>query len=182
MTEQDRGPFAELMLAVGEFYGEAVSDVRLELFFRALSDLPFDSVKAAASAHLRVSRFFPKPVELREAIEGPVEDRAEIAWAAVQSLVRRHGYYANPADIAWPDETTHHAAMKLYGGWKALCEYLPASGPEMLGTAKLFKSHYAAVSRQAEREALPPSREEARLRLVNLADELKKRGLPTGAL
>jgi hypothetical protein len=182
MTEQDREAFALLMLGIGETFGEPVSEARMEIYFRALSDLTLEQLQIASNVHANSSRFFPKPVELREAICGAVEDRAEIAWANVQALVRRHGYWADPASIHWPDEVTEHAAMKLYGGWKALCEFLPNSGPEMLGTAKLFKAHYAAVSRQVEREALPPSRQEAKARLVDLTAELRKRGLPTGAL
>lgn len=182
MTEQDREAFALLMLGIGETYGEPVSEARMEIYFRALSDLSLEQLQAAATIHANSSRFFPKPVELREAIQGNVEDRADVAWAAVQSLVRRHGYYANPADIKWPDEQTKDAALRLYGGWSALCENLPNSGPEMLGTAKLFKAHFAAAARQAAIGALPPSREEARKVLSGLKDELQKRGLPTGAL
>lgn len=182
MTQQDRPGFAELMVGVGEVYGESMSDARMELYWRALSDLSFESVRHAADIHVRTQKFFPRPAELREAVDGRTEDHAEVAWAAVQALVRKHGYWANPSDIRWPDDVTHHAAMKLYGGWRALCEHLPASGPEMLGTAKLFKAHYVAVSRQAQREALPPSREEARNVLADLKAKLDARGLPTGAL
>jgi hypothetical protein len=182
MNQQDRQRFAELVLGLGETYGEPVSDARMEIYWRALEDLSFAAVQRAANVHARTSKFFPRPAELREAVEGPIEDQAELGWAAVQSIVRRYGYWANPEDVQWPDEITKHAAMKLYGGWRALCEHLPASGPEMLGTAKLFKAHYAAVSRQAQREALPPSREEARNVLADLKAKLDARGLPSVGL
>lgn len=182
MTQQDRPRFAELLVGIGETYGEPVSDARMEIYWRALEDLPFESVQRAAGVHVRTSKFFPKPVELREAIEGTTEDRAEVAWQAVVSLVRRHGYCANPSEIPWPDEQTKHAALRLYGSWSALCENLPASGPEMLGTAKLFKAQFAATERQVTREALPPTKDEAQKVLGNLKAELEKRGLPTGVL
>jgi hypothetical protein len=182
VTEHDRQPFAELILGLGETYGEPVSDIRMEVYWRALEDLSFSSVYQAATIHARTTKFFPRPSELREAVNGPIEDRAEVAWMAVRSIVRRYGYWADPKEIQWPDEVTQHAALKLYGGWRALCEHLPASGPEMLGTAKLFKAHYAAVSRQAQREALPPTREEARNVLVDLKAKLEARGLPAGGL
>ena len=121
MTQQDRPRFAELLVGIGETYGEPVSDARMEIYWRALEDLPFESVQRAAGVHVRTSKFFPKPVELREAIEGTTEDRAEVAWQAVVSLVRRHGYCANPSEIPWPDEQTKHAALRLYGSWSALC-------------------------------------------------------------
>lgn len=182
MTGAERERFAALLLGLGETYGEPVSDARMEIYWRALEDLTFAAVYQAANIHARTSKFFPRPSELREAVTGPLEDQAEVAWMAVHSLVRRHGYWAKPEDVQWPDEVTQHAALKLYGGWRALCEHLPASGPEMLGTAKLFKAHYAAVSRQAQRETLPPSREEARNVLVDLKAKLEARGLPSGPL
>jgi hypothetical protein len=177
--------FGELMLGIGDTYGEPVSDVRMEIYFRALSDMSFVDVRAAADIHVRTHKFFPRPAELREAVDGSVEDAAELAWINVQSLVRRCGYWwkeETQGPIPWPDEITKHAAMKLYGGWHALCEKLPSNGPEMLGTAKVFKAHYAAVSRQAVREALPPSRDEAAATLRGLKAKLEQRGLPTVGL
>jgi hypothetical protein len=64
------------MLAIGEAYGEAVSDARLEIYFAALADLPLSHLRQAATVHVRGSRFFPRVCELREALEGPPEERA----------------------------------------------------------------------------------------------------------
>jgi hypothetical protein len=101
----------------------------------------------------------------------------------MQRLVRDYGWVTAPPLEAWPDEATRRAALELYGGWVALCENLPAAGPEMLGTAKLFKAGYAAYARRDDRAvALPPSREEARARLHGLKAKLAARGLPTGKL
>lgn len=186
MTEMDRQPFGEMLFALGEAYGESISAARMEIYFRALDDLSLEEIRRAANVHARASKFFPKPVELREAIEGKAEDQAEIAWQAVQKLVKRYGYWhdIDALPIPWPNYQTKRAALELYGGWRALCENLPASGPEMLGTAKLFKATFTAFSRQDAREsaALQPSKAEARAKLVDLKAELDKRGLPTGAL
>ena len=186
MTELDRAPFAELMIGVGEVYGEPVSDARMELYYRALEDLSLDEIRAAANAHVRGSRFFPKPAELREAIDGSAEDRAELAWTSVVALVRRYGYPGvdgRGTAPEFPDEATRRAAMELYGGWRSLCENLPSTGPEMLGTAKLFKASFAAYARRdAVAPMLPPSKDEARALLGNVKRELDKRALTTGKL
>lgn len=163
MKGTDREDFAALMLGLGETYGEPVSDARMEIYFAALEDVPLSSIRAAATAHVRTSKFFPRPAELREAITGPLEDLAEVAWLAVVALVRRVGYYRMPALEDWPDEQARRVALELFGGWKALCELLPAAGtPEFLGTAKQFKAAYAARERQDQRLELNPSKEEAR--------------------
>ncbi len=149
MTEQDRGSFAELILAIGETYGEPVSDARLEIFFRALSDLSLENIRAAANIHIRTSKFFPRPSEIREGIEGNLDDRAELAWAHVLREVRRVGYNGSPS---WPDAATKRAAMELYGGWIRLCSNLPAYGPELLGYAKQFKATFKSYAAQEMRQ------------------------------
>lgn len=188
MTDADRQAFAELMLGLGETFGEPVSDARMEIYFAALADLELADVRVAATAAVRGSSFFPRPAEIRELIAGKAEDRAEFAWLALVKIVRGFGYYREPERSDWPDEQLRRAALELFGGWKSLCAQLPAAGtPEFLGTAKQFKSLYAAAAR---REAcLPPletgrelSAGEASTALANLKGQLQKRGLPTGAL
>lgn len=185
MTNDDRAAFAELLLAIGETYGEPVSEARLEIYFRALSDIPFDAISRAADAHVRGSKFFPRPAELREAFEGNAEDRAEMAWGALLRLVRCYGYIGvdgkgKPPEF--PDEVTRRAAYELYGSWTLLCERLPSQGPEFLGAAKQFKAAYVAHARRPDVGALPPSKDEAKAALQGLKLQLVSRGLPTPGL
>lgn len=191
MTTADEQDFHDLMQGLGETYGEPVSAMRMELYWRALEDLSIEAVRTAANVHARTSKFFPRPSEIRDLIGGDVNDRAELGWMAVVALVRRYGYPgADGRGKApeFPDEATRRAALELFGGWASLCQNLPEAGsPAFLGTAKQFKSLYGAnVRRDA---ALPPgetgrelSPEEARAALSHITTELKKRGLPTGAL
>lgn len=187
MTSADREQFATLMLGIGETYGEPVSDARMEIYFAALADLDLEEIRAAATAHVRTSKFFPRPAELREAIDGRPEDRAEFGWIATLQLVRRYGYWNVPPSDEWPDRATHATAMTMYGGWRALCEKLPGEGPELLGAAKLFKGAYLAFDLQARNGGmLPAGREvgkvEAQQALGNLKAALQDRGLPTHGL
>jgi hypothetical protein len=183
MTPADRAAFAELIFAVGEIYSEALSDTRVEFYFAALSDLDLPEIRTALNAHVRAVKFFPKPAEIREAVVGSAEDRAELAWNGLLRIVRRHGWANPPKPEEWEDPAMRRAALELYGGWTALCENLPSAGPEMLGTAKLFKASYCAYARRDDRVAvLPPSQDEARKALHSLKLELVSRGLPTGQL
>ncbi len=191
MTNADRPAFAVLMLGLGETYGEAISDARMEIYFAALADLELRDVRMAANAHVRLEKFFPRPAELRSALQGSAEDRADLAWQAVLALVRRHGYYNPPADDAWPDAVTRKAALNLYGGWRSLCEKLPGEGPELLGAAKLFKATFRAYDGHAQRLGLPAgdvddggelTPAQARARLDDLKTQLRARGLPDHGL
>ena len=180
MTEQDRGDFATLMLGLGETYGEPVSDARMEIYFSALSDIDLSTLRKAATAHVRMSKFFPRPAELRDVLEGSQEDRAELAWMTVPAIVRRFGFYREPEREDWHDAATRRAALELYGGWKALCSSLPAEGPELLGYRKAFIAAYRAYDNRAQLDALPEhegrelSREEASAALASVMARLGK--------
>ena len=176
-TDDELRAFTVILLAMGETYETPVSSVRAEMFCRAVEDLPFAAVKAAAAAHLRHGKFFPRPAELRELVEGTTDDKAELAWQWVPKEVRRVGYLGTPS---YPDEATKRAAEGLFGSWRALCENLPAGGPELLGFRKQFLALYGARAREAQRGELGPSRDEARGQLEDLKAQLRARGLPTG--
>jgi hypothetical protein len=157
MTSDDRKPFAAVMFGLGECFGEPVSEVRIELYFQALNDFTLDQVRQAARITVKASKFFPRPAELREAVTGPVDDRAELAWGAMRRLIRRFGFYLEPNVEDWPDDACRRAALELYGGWRALCSSLPADGPELLGFRKSFIGLYRAYEGRARHaEALPP--------------------------
>lgn len=181
MIAADRPAFAELMLGIGEAYGESVSDARMEIYFAALADLSLDRLRHAATSHVRASKFFPRVSELREALDGPPEDRAEIAWNATLQMVRRVGYWEKPT---WTDPVMERAALELFGSWQSLCERLPADGPGLMAAAKQFKAAYIAYSRRELRKlpALPPTKDEAVARLISLEQELTARQLPAPGL
>lgn len=178
-TKADRQKFGVLLLATGEVYGDPVSAERAELYCRTLEDLPCEAVSAAFATHLRTARWFPKPSEIRELIEGAVEDRAELAWSGLLKEVRRVGYMGKPS---WPDVVTQRAAESLFGSWRSLCERLPSEGPELLGFRKQFVASFGALSRQHAHAELGPSKAEAQAELDEMKAQLKKRGLPTGSL
>ena len=49
------------------------------------------------------------------------------------------------------DPRTLRAVNELWGGWRRLCETLPAEGPELVGWIKQFKATYQGVERASER-------------------------------
>jgi hypothetical protein len=155
MTEHDRMAFARALYALGETFNEPVSELRAEGYFDALSDFELPIVLIAMRSAMRESRFFPRPIELREFVEGSADDRAELAWTTLQRLVQSVGYYGTPT---FPDEAMRRAALELYGGWQRLCASLPADGPELLGYRKTFIATYRAYANRTRRDLeLPPT-------------------------
>jgi hypothetical protein len=180
VTRKDSRAFGGLMAGLGEAFNEPVSEARVAIYFEALEDLPIDALQSAARAYAKTGRFFPKPVELRDLVQGTTEDHAEVAWLYVVREVRRVGWSGTPR---WPDAATEHAALGLFGGgWRTLCEHLPAQGPELLGYRKAFVAAYGAAARQTALTALPPTRSEAKQALADLKAHLKAKGLSTGDL
>lgn len=143
MTDQDRPHFAEAMHAMAETFNEPMSDIRAEAYFDALRDLPMGRVNAAVRLALRTCRFFPKPVELRELVEGSADQRADFAWGEVLEQIRRVGYMGSPT---FTDPAISDTVCQVWGGWRRLCETLPGEGPELVGWMKQFKAAYKTVS------------------------------------
>lgn len=148
MTAADRLTFAEGMFMLGETFNEPISDVKVEAYFQALIDYDIAQVTTAVQGALRGCKFFPRPIELRELIDGTADDAAEQAWAAVLGEVRRVGYIGVPN----LDARTMRAVKELWGSWVRLCETLPGEGPELIGWIKQFKATYASVERTEERQ------------------------------
>lgn len=156
MTDQDRPRLARVLGVLGEIFREPVSELRAEGYFDGLQDLSISEVETAARAALRVSKFFPRPAELRELANGRAEDRAELAWIALLAEVRRVGYLGT----AVLEPATRDTVRHLWGTWGHLCMTLPGEGPELLGWAKQFKGAYVATQHRLEQPELI-GREEA---------------------
>jgi hypothetical protein len=157
MTEADRERFGRAMLVLSEAFNEPVSQVRATAYFETLADLPIEHVERAARTWLRSGKFFPRPSELREAIEGVAQDRALLAWHELTSEIRRVGFYGTPQLSA----ATVEALRATWGSWQAVCSGLPAPGETQHDFEhKRFVANYQASERR-DLAALGPSRAEA---------------------
>lgn len=150
MRAQDAERFAKVMAALGETFNDTISDVRSEAYFGALEDLAMEQVEHAATEWIKRGRFFPKPVELRELIEGTAEDQAQLGWMEMLGEIRRVGWYGTPQ----LSEIVRGTIEGLWGSWKNLCQTLPGDGPELLGWQKRWESAYGATSGRLERGEL----------------------------
>ncbi|OFX02723.1 MAG: hypothetical protein A3E78_15505 [Alphaproteobacteria bacterium RIFCSPHIGHO2_12_FULL_63_12] len=66
MTNGDREAFVTLMAKLAAVYREALDDALLESYWDALKDYELEYLEPAVAYVIRTSRWFPKPVELRE--------------------------------------------------------------------------------------------------------------------
>lgn len=126
MENSERKDFAKALAAQSEIYNREVSPTLANIFFSTLSDYSLGDVLRAFRSHNRdpdSGRFFPKPADLVKHLGASqpktlsVTERAEIAWATVESEISRAGPY-QPLVL---EDQQAIAAVKHIGGWKKLC-------------------------------------------------------------
>jgi len=115
---------------LAEAFGEALTEERMEIYARALSDIPQDRLDLAFQRALQERTFFPKVAELRAlALASSDEGKkveANAAWEYVNQYLRKWGVdllplYSNGKVITPPklDARTNYALRRV-GGLRAL--------------------------------------------------------------
>lgn len=140
MLEQDRKKFALLVDSLAANFGKPAEEALLEAYWRALRDLPIESVERAVDAALRQCQHMPRGVELRELCgDMATETRAALAWEALRKAIGAHGSYRS-VDF---DDKVINATVRNLGGWQRLC----AIGGEEFDkwTRKDFERIYLAL-------------------------------------
>ena len=81
MEESEKLEFTKMMIGLGEVYqNKEFSDAMILIYWGALEDVPFEAIVEAMKKHVRTSKWFPSPAELRpEAKSGRAY---ELAWHA----------------------------------------------------------------------------------------------------
>lgn len=113
MRNENRTAFACDLALCAEVFAESLSDTRIEAYFVALADLDLDTVRHAIRHLIGTARYFPRPAEIREAIEGSPGEQALAAWTRVEAAAQAIGGYAS-VDFGDP---VLHATVAQLGGW-----------------------------------------------------------------
>lgn len=145
MQKSDLTDFTKIILTLAEVFAEPMSDPRMQAYFAALEDLTIEQVERAVNHLMRSAKFFPKPAEIRELIEGSIDDRAAAAWSRLVQAIEKGGPYASlhVDDLALAD-----AILRTFGGWIEACNRLPVPGDPMYANLqKQFAAYYRAASR-----------------------------------
>jgi hypothetical protein len=147
MTGTDAKAFAIDLGTTAEVFGVGLTASRIAAYFEALADLEITDVRSALAVLRREGRFFPRPVEIREVIEGSPEDEAHVVWQRLNQ--------AAYTDERCPVLTrSAKAALEAVGGWRAM-RTVPVAQLGRLAT--LFVRAYLAAERaeRRTRRALP---------------------------
>lgn len=119
MTNYDEERFAALMLEMAEAVSQEVSPFKIEIYFKHLSDMPYEDVERAFQnvIRTRVTSTFPKVAEIRQAVHGDPQDKALIAWEQLIKSIRGVGGYRSVIF----DDPVITAIIEREGGWEKVC-------------------------------------------------------------
>lgn len=143
MTDRDSAKFARLFALLSETFNKPVSDPLAEIYFRTLKNFTIEQVESAVEQAIASRKFFPKPAELRELLEGSPDDQSMQAWAMFLEAAASGGH----ASIQFSDRAMAVAMEAVFGGWTQACGMLSAScSDEMVAHyQKAFLKQYAAA-------------------------------------
>jgi hypothetical protein len=122
MVAEDFDRFCELMSVLAERFDKKVTPLTLEFDFGALEAFTIEQVERAVKFLYKSAQWYPKPVEIIEAIQGKAENRAEKAWEKFVDAVRKGGQMKS---VYSDDSKLLRSVQLLYGSWIKACEELP---------------------------------------------------------
>lgn len=119
MLASDKARFVQLMAVLGETFGKDVSPTLASIYFKAFTAWDLDTFEAAVTKAVVTLRFFPKPAELIELIEGTATDHTAMAEQAWYQLWRALGHAGTYRSLFCEDRVLAETIRRLFGDWPA---------------------------------------------------------------
>ncbi|HEA67185.1 MAG TPA: hypothetical protein ENI07_10250 [Desulfobacterales bacterium] len=103
-SDNEKKKIAEAFTALCELHDKKISPVARKMYAETLKGFSADQITMAISQSIREHKWFPKPAELIELINGPtpqIEDIAETQANFVISQVRKLGSWRTPVFVCF---------------------------------------------------------------------------------
>lgn len=113
MKAENIPKFTQCLLVLGEVFSEQISELRLEAYRMALDGYELSAIESAMNRAIGTLKFFPKPAELIELMEGSHDDRAGQAWHVLLDAVSDGGN----ASVKFLDPAAAVAMDVTFGGY-----------------------------------------------------------------
>lgn len=144
MQAEDKNAFAEMLMAGCAVYDrKPMEALAVKLYWNLLSKFSLAEVQTALGRHMETSKFFPKPSELIELIDGGEDEQSMLAWSKVMEAVRNNGHYRVPQF----DDTAIGRAISAIGGWRTFCMI---EIDQLAFTERRFREAYRIYARRGE--------------------------------
>jgi hypothetical protein len=130
-SREQKSEIAQKLYTIAEGLGEVIEQNRVEIYLRALCDLPFDRLCTVLGSMVITCRKFPAIPDIREAVAGLpanlVDLEAEAAWLAAYQWVWQNWDPDNGV-MAWESPTGGRSSLKpARGEWKPIAPLPPRS-------------------------------------------------------
>jgi hypothetical protein len=172
MQLDDRDAFFEALTTLAETFDKKISPQLMALYFEVLTDYSLEVLQVAMGQAMTMLRWFPKPVELIELMDGRPEEHAEQAWTQVYAALNSAGTYRS---LYCADAVTAETIRLIWRSWpEAATLPRPESddGPMYQVTHKEFLAAYQRLERrQRDGERFEPYLQ-GRLEADNSPDKL----------
>lgn len=152
MQSTDKKRFATLLCGIADYYGKELSNGVIALYWQGLQSVDIEAVERALWEHTQnpdAGQFMPKIADVTRALQGRTEDQAALAWAKVDSAMRRIGSYA---DVVFDDPLIHRVIAEI-GGWIWLGTQIEREWPFI---AKRFEAMYRGYKLRSDVPEYPP--------------------------
>lgn len=142
--------FGHVIFETAEAYGLKLTESRVRIYAADLGEFEATQVIAAFRRHRKEGKFFPTVAELRAQMVATPDDRALLAWNAMEQAAVRVGAYQS---IEFEDPAAARALTMVFGSWPQWCQQ--ETGPELLVKRQQFLAAYREVRRQEAAGATP---------------------------
>lgn len=112
--------FKEFMAILGEIHDKKISPLLMELYWKTLLPYTDEQCERVFVELSQLGRFFPKPAEFIEILQGKAQEVAVMKWLLVKKTIKQYGTYQS---VAFEDKTIN-AVIEAMGGWISLGEML----------------------------------------------------------
>jgi hypothetical protein len=144
----DEKQFCKKLLALAELFDKELSQAVIGFYVSALEEFSDSEIDSALKTAALKCKFFPKPAELIELVNGPQEEQSLLAWEQLTAAVQLHGAY----DSVMFADTKITRVVEALGGWITVCNWPVA---ELHFRRSEFNKLYQAARPLKEQRVLP---------------------------
>jgi hypothetical protein len=136
---KDQIKFKEYMATLCELHDRTMSKLLTDLYWKVLEPFSDEQCESAFKEIIYSNKFFPKPADFIEVLQGTKKNRATEAWLEVLESVKRIGNYES---VKFADEAIH-SVVQTMGGWPDFCMM---ENEEVKWKQKEFERLYEIIS------------------------------------
>ena len=109
--------FKEYLATLCELHDRTMSKLLTDLYWKVLEPFTDEQCEKAFQEIIYSCKFFPKPVDFLEILNGKKANRATEAWLEALNSIKRIGNYQS---VKFSDPVIH-SVVQAMGGWPQLC-------------------------------------------------------------